>query len=174
MLERNEGIMERSLVNGITGLELLFGHVITEFMIMAFQGILVLIFAFAVFNITIKGPLILVVILTLLTGLCGMCFGCVVSCLCDNERTATYMAIGSFLPIVMLCGIIWPIEAMDTALQFISYVLPMTKSTESLRSILQRGWTFENPSVYAGFISTVLWILVYLVTSILLLKFKKG
>lgn len=174
LLERNEGILERSLVNGITGLELLLGHVTTEFLIMAFQGILVLVFAFAAFNVTVKGPLLPVVVLTLLTGLCGMCFGFVVSCLCDNERTATYLAMGSFLPIVMLCGIIWPIEAMHQILQIIAFVLPLTKSTESMRSMLQRGWTIESPVVYAGFISTLLWIAVYLTISILLLKFKKG
>lgn len=30
--------------------------------------------------------------------------GFVVSCVTDSERNATYLAMGSFLPIVMLCG----------------------------------------------------------------------
>ncbi|KAI4461940.1 atp-binding cassette sub-family h member 1 [Holotrichia oblita] len=174
LLERNEGIMERCMVNGITVLELLFAHVITEFLVMFVQSILVLVFSFAVFNVTERGPLWLVVLLTVLTGLCGMCFGCVVSCVCDTERTATYLAMGSFLPIVMLCGIVWPIEAMHHVLKVISYVLPLTKSTESLRAMLQKGWAFEHPAVYAGFVSTLLWIAVYLVVAILFLKFKKG
>lgn len=97
-----------------------------------------------------------------------------VACSCDNERSATYMAMGSFLPIVMLCGIIWPIQGMHKILQIVAYVLPLTKSTESLRSILQRGWNIEVDYVYAGFVSTALWILAFLTISILLLKFKKG
>lgn len=84
------------------------------------------------------------------------------------------MAMGSFLPIVMLCGIIWPIEAMHNVLKIISYVLPLTKSTESLRCILARGWSIETPEVYEGFIATLIWIVVFLTISILLLKFKKG
>lgn len=75
LLERNEGILERSLVNGITGTELLFAHVITQFTVMLGQTVLVLFFAFYVFDLTQKGNLILVVLLTILTGLCGMCFG---------------------------------------------------------------------------------------------------
>lgn len=75
---------------------------------------------------------------------------------------------------VLLCGIIWPVEAMHITLQWISIFLPLTKSTESLRSMLQRGWSIEAPTVYYGFLSNALWILVYLTTSILLLKFKKG
>lgn len=43
------------------------------------------------------------------------------------------MALGSFLPIVMLCGIIWPIEAMSPYLTWASACLPLTQATESLR-----------------------------------------
>ncbi|EFA10297.1 ABC transporter G family member 20 [Tribolium castaneum] len=174
LLERNEGILERSLVNGISGIELLSSHVITQFAVMFGQSAMVLIFSFYIFGITQNGNLLLVIILIVITGLCGMCFGFVVACSCDNERSATYMAMGSFLPIVMLCGIIWPIEAMHSILQWISYVLPLTKSTESLRCILARGWGIGTTEVYAGFVSTLIWIVVFLTISILLLKFKKG
>lgn len=84
------------------------------------------------------------------------------------------MALGSFLPIVMLCGVIWPIQGMHKALQIVANVLPLTKSTESLRSILQRGWSMEVENVYAGFVTTLLFIIGFLTISILLLKFKKG
>lgn len=174
LAERNEGILERSLVSGITGTEILFAHVVVQMIVMMVQTVTVLIIGFLVFDLTITGPVLWVVILTLINGLCGMTFGFVVSCICDTERTATYLALGSFLPMMLLCGIIWPIEGMHTVLQWISYVLPLTKSTESLRSMLQRGWTITVPTVYSGFISTSLWIIVYLTVSILLIKFKKG
>ncbi|KAL0277533.1 UNVERIFIED_CONTAM: hypothetical protein PYX00_004783 [Menopon gallinae] len=174
LMERNEGLLERSLVLGITGPEILFSHVITQFLIMVGQAFLVLIFTFAIFALTMRGNIITVLILVILTGVCGMAFGFVVSCSCENERNATYMALGSFLPIVMLCGIIWPIEGMHSSLQFISMFLPLTKSTESLRSMLQRGWDFSRPSVYYGFISTAGWIGLFMSISILTLKFKKG
>ncbi|XP_032523469.1 ABC transporter G family member 20 [Danaus plexippus] len=172
--ERNEGILERSLVSGITGTEILFSHVIVQMLVMGVQTVTVLLIGFLVFKLTLEGSLVWVVILTLMNGLCGMTFGFVVSCICDTERTATYLALGSFLPMMLLCGIIWPVEGMHRVLQWISYVLPLTKSTESLRSMLQRGWSIEVPTVYSGFISTVVWIVVYLTVSILLIKFKKG
>lgn len=174
LLERNEGILERSLVNGITSIELLFSHCVTQFTVMAGQSIMVLIVTFAVFDITNKGPIGLTALLTIMTGSCGMCFGFVVACVCDTERTATYLALGSFLPIVMLCGIIWPLEGMHYSLQLVALVLPLTKSTESLRSILQKGWTMSNSYVWIGFVSTTCWILFFMTLSILLLKFKKG
>nr|XP_026498762.1 ABC transporter G family member 23 isoform X3 [Vanessa tameamea] len=174
LAERNEGILERSLVSGITGTEILFSHVLVQMLVMVVQTITVLLIGFLVFNLTITGPVLWVVVLTLINGLCGMTFGFVVSCICDTERTATYLALGSFLPMMLLCGIIWPVEGMHMILQWISFVLPLTKSTESLRSMLQRGWSITVPTVYSGFISTTVWIIVYLSVSILLIKFKKG
>lgn len=203
--------------SGVTGTEILFGLVVTQFLVMIGQTIMVLVVAFGVFEVTCEGDLIPVTVLTILTGLCGMCFGkllkislfyskfyCifwsidfrtnkklttlllkvflnfvfstgfVVACACENERSATYMAMGSFLPIVMLCGIIWPIEGMHEVLRYISFILPLTKSTESFRAMVARGWTIDNPVVYEGFIATFIWIAVFLTLAILLLKFKKG
>lgn len=75
LIERNEGMLERCLVSGITGMEILFSHVVTQFLIMTGQSILVLLFSFYVFELTLNGSIVWVVILTILTGLCGMCFG---------------------------------------------------------------------------------------------------
>lgn len=100
--------------------------------------------------------------------------GFVISTLVDNERNATYLAMGSFLPIVMLCGIIWPIEGMHWLPRYFAKFLPLTLSTESLRSILQRGWLIGHPNVYFGFVSTTIWICAFMIASLFLLKFKKG
>ncbi|XP_012140627.1 ABC transporter G family member 23 [Megachile rotundata] len=174
LLERNEGLLERSLVSGLTGPEILFAQVVTQFVVMTGQAVMVLLFAFAIFNITCEGNIGWIAVLSVLTGLCGMCFGFTIACACDTERSATYLAMGSFLPIVMLCGIIWPIEGMHEVLKCISYVLPLTQSTESMRVMLARGWSISNSTVYSGFISTFIWICIFMTSSILLLKFKKG
>ncbi|XP_031825801.1 ABC transporter G family member 23 [Nomia melanderi] len=174
LLERNEGLLERSLVSGLTGSEILFSQVITQFVVMVGQTVMVIIVAFAFFNITCEGNIGWVSVLTIMTGLCGMCFGFVIAYVCKNETSATYMAMGSFLPIVMLCGIIWPIQGMHVVLRYISFILPLTLSTESMRSMLARGWPISNSTVYIGFISTLIWICIFMTLSILLIKFKKG
>ncbi|XP_076758531.1 ABC transporter G family member 23 [Xylocopa sonorina] len=174
LLERNEGLLERSLVSGITGTEILFAQVTTQFLVVAGQTMMVLIFAFAIFKVTCEGDIGWIVMLVVLTGLCGMCFGFCIACICDDERAATYLAMGSFLPIVMLCGIIWPTEGIHYLLKYLSYILPLTKSTEALRVMLGRGWSISNPTVYSGFIATLIWICIFMTVSMLLLKFKKG
>ncbi|CAB0006328.1 unnamed protein product [Nesidiocoris tenuis] len=204
LIERNEGILERCLVSGkvlrlgiscanrkqqttdlqltvkfiffsgITGVEILSSHVVTQFIIMVCQAFMVVFFAVYVYNVEVVGSLFTAMVLIILSGTCGMTYGFAVSCVCDSERNAVYLALGSFLPFVMLCGIIWPVEGMNSILRTVAWFLPLTLSTESLRSVLGRGWGMDSPQVYGGFISTGIWILIYLLASVLILKYKKG
>lgn len=73
-----------------------------------------------------------------------------------------------------ISGVIWPVEGMPTFLRYISQGLPLTMATTSLRSMLTRGWDISEPDVYDGFISTIIWIVVFLTISIMVLKFKRG
>lgn len=174
IIERNGGILERCLVSGISVLEILFSHVTTQCVVMLLQVASVLLFSFPAFDLTLRGPAIWMVLLVILTGFCGMCFGFLVSAACNTERTATHLAMGSFLPIVMLCGIIWPIEGMWPGMRWVASLLPLTQSVESLRSITQRGWGIERKVVWVGFVSTGAWVGIFLALSIVLLKFRKN
>lgn len=81
------------------------------------QTALVLIFMILVFEITCNGDIFSVVVLTLLQGMCGMCFGFVISAICELERNAIQLALGSFYPTLLLSGVIWPIEGMPFILK---------------------------------------------------------
>ncbi|XP_065225669.1 ABC transporter G family member 20 isoform X3 [Planococcus citri] len=174
IVERTEGLLDRSWVAGVTPFEVLFSHVITQFVVMCGQTALVLIFMIVVFQIECRGDINLVIILTILQGLCGMCFGFVISACCELERNAIQLALGSFYPTLLLSGVIWPVEGMPQLLQYISSILPLTMATTSLRSILTRGWNLGETDVYLGFISSATWIIIFLTISMLVLKFKKG
>ncbi|XP_008549185.1 ABC transporter G family member 20 isoform X2 [Microplitis demolitor] len=174
IIERLEGLLDRSWVAGVSPGEILFSHVVTQFVVMCGQTALVLIFMILVFGVECNGDIGWVIILTILQGLCGMCFGFVISAICELERNAIQLALGSFYPTLLLSGVIWPVEGMPTVLRYISHGLPLTMATTSLRSMLTRGWTITEPDVYNGFISTVTWIAIFLTISMLVLKFKRG
>ncbi|XP_036323033.1 ABC transporter G family member 23 isoform X2 [Rhagoletis pomonella] len=174
IIERTEGMLDRSWVAGVTPGEILFSHVITQFVVMCGQTTLVLIFMLVVFGVTNNGELFWVIVLTLLQGLCGMCFGFLISSVCELERNAIQLALGSFYPTLLLSGVIWPIEGMPIVLRYISLCLPLTLATTSLRSILTRGWAITEKAVYSGFLSTLAWILGFLILTLLVLRAKRG
>lgn len=161
-------------VLGVSPGEILFSHVVTQFVVMCGQTALVLIFMIIVFGVQCKGDIGWVIVLTILQGLCGMCFGFVISAICELERNAIQLALGSFYPTLLLSGVIWPIEGMPIVLRYISLFLPLTMATTSLRAMLTRGWDIQEPDVYNGFISSIVWIVLFLTISLLVLKFKRG
>lgn len=112
-----QGLLDRSWVAGVSPGEILFSHVITQFVVMCGQTALVLIFMILVFEVTCNGDIVGVVVLTLLQGMCGMCFGFVISAICELERNAIQLALGSFYPTLLLSGVIWPIEGMPFILR---------------------------------------------------------
>lgn len=174
IIERTEGLLDRSWVAGVSPGEILFSHVITQFVVMCGQTALVLVFMIVVFGVTCNGNIVSVVIITLMQGMCGMCFGFVISAICELERNAIQLALGSFYPTLLLSGVIWPIEGMPVVLRYVAYFLPLTQATTALRCMLTRGWGLDEPEVYLGFIATLTWILLFLVVTMVVLKFKRG
>ncbi|KAF5286473.1 hypothetical protein FQR65_LT12556 [Abscondita terminalis] len=177
LIERNEGILERSLVMGVKSFELLVSHIVCDAFVLVCQVVLILICGFTIFGLTLQGSILLVFALCVLTGFCGMCFaflGFALSSTLNNETTAVHIITGMATPLVLLSGIVWPIESMHKILKVFSSAFPLTVATESLRSILQRGWSLYDSHVYLGFAYLVVLSVVFLACSVIFLKIRKG
>lgn len=62
------------MFTGVTGIEVLLGHVTCQFLVMMVQTAAVIAVT-VLFKLTIEGSLVTASVLIGLTGLCGMCFG---------------------------------------------------------------------------------------------------
>ncbi|CAG2053672.1 unnamed protein product [Timema podura] len=200
--ERREGLLDRTIVAGVTPLEIMVSHVITQFVLMSVQSVLLLTFTIYVFRVECEGSMFWVAALTVLQGMSGMCFGFAISTFCEIESTAFQMAMGSFYPALLLSGFaistfceiestafqmamgsfypalllsgtIWPLEGMHVALQYFSKCLPLTLPTTALRCLMARGWSIWESDIYLGFVACIIWILLFVALSILVMKIKK-
>nr|CAD7595053.1 unnamed protein product [Timema genevievae] len=171
--ERREGLLDRTIVAGVTPLEIMVSHVITQFVLMSVQSVLLLTFTIYVFRVECEGSMFWVAALTVLQGMSGMCFGFAISTFCEIESTAFQMAMGSFYPALLLSGTIWPLEGMHVALQYFSKCLPLTLPTTALRCLMARGWSIWESDIYLGFVACIIWILLFVALSILVMKIKK-
>jgi len=173
ILERRDGLFERSLVAGVDTFQILMAHALTQIIVMVVQILLVLVFTFLVFDIPSRGPFIWVILLLLLQGMTGMAFGLVVSATCHQENTAVMMILGTFYPNLILSGIIWPLEAMPYWIRWFSYIQPQTLPTETLRHVLSRGWGITEYGVYIGFVVTISWMAFFLIAAALIFRINK-
>lgn len=174
LMEKREGLLERNLISGLTLPEQMIGHAVVAFGILALQTLFMMVVLFVIFDNVIEGSIVLALTLLFLVGFSGMCYGYLVSVLCDTDQAATYMGLGSFFPLAMLSGMIWPYQGMHYLLRAIGWFLPLTLTTEAFRSISTRAWSISHPVVYAGFISVIGWIFFFCISTVVIIKIKKG
>ena len=75
VMDRKEGLLERTFVAGVHAYQILFAHIIIQCTIILIQTLLLLFTIFVIFGIDLNGSIISVTILTLLQGIAGMSFG---------------------------------------------------------------------------------------------------
>uniref|UniRef100_A0A6G1SPG5 ABC transporter G family member 20 n=1 Tax=Aceria tosichella TaxID=561515 RepID=A0A6G1SPG5_9ACAR len=173
ILEKRDGLLERSQVSGVTTSQILLAHALLQVVVMTIQIMLVLLVSFVVFRVPSRGPLGWVMLLVLLQGCAGMSYGLLISAVCNEENTAVMMLVGTFYINLILAGIIWPVEAMPNWLRLFSYLQPQTLPTESLRNILSRGWSIGEVSVQLGFVVTIGWLVVFLIGAGICMRYIK-
>ncbi|XP_045780633.1 ABC transporter G family member 20-like isoform X1 [Maniola jurtina] len=171
--DRLEGVWERSAVAGVQPKEMLQVHIAIQSTVILVQTAEMMIVAYLGYNLPSKGSLITIASLLFLQGLGGMCFGFLLSVLCSSYTVSFFIATGSFYPMILLCGILWPIEGMPVFLQYIAFALPFTIPAKSLRDLMEKGSSFINPDIYTGFLITIAWILGTLALCFLRLRYRK-
>lgn len=125
--DRKDGIWDRSVVAGITSLEITLTHFILQAGIMLVQTTEVVILIFVIYGYTYEGSVLLIFIISLLSGICGMVYGLLgliyffqvtfkgsfigfwVSVLCEDHSQANISVSGGFLPMMLLCGKLYPL-----------------------------------------------------------------
>ena len=91
----------------------------------------------------------------------------------SDEGSVIMVSLGSINGYFLMSGIIWPLEGMSITLRHISYLLPQTLSIKCLRDIMLNGWAIDNKFVALGFLSNIIWILVYILLFTMLSKSNK-
>ena len=173
IIERRDGLMRRSWVAGVTAVEVLMGHMLTQFFVTLSQTVVTLVSMIYIFEVNSKGNGGWIGTLTVMQGICGMAMGLVMSAGCNTEQEAVQASLGTFFPFMLLSGTLWPLEGMPKYLQYVSYCLPQTLACEAMRGLMERGWNIDNFNVYMGFVVTGLWTFVLLSVGTILVKLRR-
>ena len=168
--ERSDGLLERSLVAGVTAFEFLLSHALTQFLILCFQIAFMLLMPFVMFGRQITGSLTLLIALALSQGFCGIAFGLMISAICSDIIYAAMFTICLFFVSIILGGVFWPIENMPSLLRYASHLMPSTLPIQSMRSILYREWTIDYFQVYIGFVVTYIWFAFFVIIALIFLR----
>lgn len=138
--EKERNTIEQIDVSPISPLELIVGKMIPYAVISLVAALLVLVAAYFLFDVVIKGSLLLLFGTTLLFILAALSIGLFVSTVSDSQQVAFQLAaLMSMLPTMILSGFMFPIRSMPWWLQVISNITPAKFYLIILRSIILKG-----------------------------------
>jgi ABC-2 type transport system permease protein len=138
--EKERNTIEQINVSPISPVELIVGKMIPYALISLVAATIVLIAAYFLFGVVIKGSIFLLFCATLLFIVAALSIGLFVSTISDTQQVAFQLAsLFSMLPTIMLSGFMFPIRSMPWWLQVLSNITPAKFYLVILRSIILKG-----------------------------------
>jgi ABC-2 type transport system permease protein len=138
--EWERGSMEQLFASPVGRTEIVIGKLLPYLGLGFLQLLLVLAAGTTIFDVPMRGSVLLVFGLgaLFLVGMLGQ--GLLISVVTRNQLVATQAgALSSMLPSVILSGMIFPIENMPALLRAISHLVPARYLVHALRGILLKG-----------------------------------
>jgi ABC transporter DrrB family efflux protein len=140
--EREKGTLEQLLVTPVRPFGLMLGKLVPYGLIGIVETVTVLTVMRLVFDVPIKGSLLLLLSLSILFVFTALAIGLLISTKAQSQMQALQLAWLIMLPSVLLSGFMFPRESMPGVMRFIGYLVPATHFMEIIRGIVLRGATF--------------------------------
>ncbi|MAG34922.1 MAG: transporter [Dehalococcoidia bacterium] len=142
--ERERGTLEQLIVTPIKRWELMLGKVL-PFVIVAFWNVgVTLVVGVFWFGVPINGSVLLLLTLSVLFLLGSLGIGLLISTVSRTQGQALQSAFFIMMPMFILSGFVFPLEAMPRVISFISYAIPLTYFLRILRGIVLKGVGLEH------------------------------
>ena len=138
--EKERGTMEVLLVSPVRPLMMIVAKAV-PYLVLAF-GILVIILVMAryVMDVPLAGSLFWIVVISLIYILLALSLGLLISSVAQTQLVALLLsAMVLLMPIVMLSGMLFPIESMPRVLQWVSAVIPPRYYIAAMRKLMIMG-----------------------------------
>jgi len=143
--EKELGTIEQINVSPLSAIELIIGKTAPNIVISFIVAVIILLGGYFLFDITIKGSVILLIITTLLYIVSSLSMGILVSTIAESQQVAFQAAsLISMLPSMILSGFIFPIESMPVVVQILTNITPAKFFMVILRDILIKGVGLES------------------------------
>lgn len=138
--ERELGTMEQLMVSPIRPLELILGKTIPYTIISLIATVTILFLGYILFDISIKGSVVLLSLVTFVFLIGSLGMGLLISTLVETQQLAFMIAVFvSMLPTFILSGFVFPIRNMPVIIQAITYALPARYFLVALRAVILKG-----------------------------------
>ena len=138
--EKEKGTMEVLLVSPVRPLMIIAAKVIPYLVLAFIILIVILLMANFVLGVPVQGSLFWIFFMSIIYILLALSLGLLVSSIAKTQLAALLIsAMLLLMPIVMLSGMIFPIESMPKILQYVSAIIPTRYYTSAMRKLMIMG-----------------------------------
>lgn len=142
--EKETGTMEALLVSPLKPWAIIVGKVAPYLVIGFLSTVAIIVEARLVFDVPLRGSLLLLLFEGALFILVSLSLGILISARTSSQRVAMMGALlGTMLPNILLSGFIFPVESMPLPLRVMSNVVPGRWFVEIARGIMLKGVGLE-------------------------------
>ena len=138
--EWEQGTMEQLLSTPVRPIELVFGKLAAYFVVGLFDMIACLVIAVTVFDVPMKGNVVLLFVTSCIFLFGALSWGIFISASVRNQLMAYQMGtLTSFLPAFMLSGFIYSIDNMPIVIQLLTRIFPARYFVTITKGIFLKG-----------------------------------
>ena len=168
--EKEKGTMEVLLVSPTKPLMIIVAKLV-PYLVLAFTILsIILLMSSFVLGVPIKGSLVWIYVVSTIYILLALSLGILVSTIAETQLVALLIsAMLLMMPVIMLSGMMFPIESMPKILQYISAIIPTRYYISAMRKLMIMGTGIEE--IY--FEVSILISMLIALMSLALAKFNK-
>lgn len=137
--ERERGELSRLFMTPTNVSSVLTGKIISQVVRELIRALVLIIAAMLLFNVMIKGNLLLLVLVILIAILCFVGFGMMFSATAKTQEDYIQIVMPVAMPMMFICGVFFPTETMPWILQKIALFLPLTYANDAFRAVMLKG-----------------------------------
>lgn len=168
--EKEKGTMEVLLVSPVRPIMIIVAKAVPYLMLAFSILIIILLMAHFVLGVPLAGSLIWIIAISLVYILLALALGMLISNVAKTQLAALLMsAMVLLMPVVMLSGMLFPVESMPTVLQWLSAIVPPRYYISAMRKLMIMGVGMGE--VFKEFI--ILSAMTALLLAVALAKFNK-
>lgn len=138
--EKEMGTMEILLVSPIKPIKIILAKVVPYFGLSIINVITILLLSVFVLGVPVTGSLFGLLSISLIYILLGLSLGLLISTVVNTQVAAILASgMGLMIPVIILSGMIFPIESMPQILQWISAVVPTRWYIAAVKKLMIQG-----------------------------------
>lgn len=143
--EKEFGTMELLLVSPMKPAYIIISKIVPYFIISTINLVTILVLAVSLLDIPIKGSLMLLMAVSFLFIFLSLSVGILISSLVSSQAAAMLISgMGMMMPVMLLSGMLFPIDSMPKFLQVIADIVPASWYFTAVKKIMLEGQGLIN------------------------------